>query len=56
MKAKKNASSASKSPTAKPAKKPAEPEKIKAKDYDKEIKKLHVELVKLQEWVVHKGL
>ena len=26
--------------------------KLKAKDYDKEMKKLHVELVKLQEWVV----
>jgi polyphosphate kinase 2 len=26
------------------------------KDYDKELKKLHVELVKLQQWVVHKGL
>ena len=26
------------------------------KDYDKALKKLHVELVKLQEWVVHKGL
>jgi polyphosphate kinase 2 len=26
------------------------------KEYDKALKKLHVELVKLQEWVVHKGL
>ena len=26
------------------------------KDYDRALKKLHVELVKLQEWVVHKGL
>jgi len=26
------------------------------KEYLKELKKLHVELVKLQEWVVHKGL
>ena len=26
------------------------------KDYEKELKKLHVELVKLQEWVKHKGL
>jgi polyphosphate kinase 2 len=26
------------------------------KDYEKALKKLHVELVKLQEWVVHKGL
>jgi polyphosphate kinase 2 len=30
--------------------------KLKGKDYDKEMKKLHVELVKLQEWVVAKGL
>ena len=31
-------------------------EKLKRKDYDKALKKLHVELVKLQEWVKHKGL
>ncbi|MBK9520275.1 MAG: polyphosphate kinase 2 [Rhodocyclaceae bacterium] len=30
--------------------------KIKAKDYDKELARLHIELVKLQEWVVAKGL
>jgi polyphosphate kinase 2 len=30
--------------------------KIKAKAYDKELAKLHVELVKLQEWVKAKGL
>jgi polyphosphate kinase 2 len=29
---------------------------LKRKAYEKELKKLHVELVKLQEWVVHKGL
>jgi polyphosphate kinase 2 len=29
---------------------------LKAKDYDRELKKLHVELVKLQQWVMHKGL
>jgi polyphosphate kinase 2 len=29
---------------------------LKGKDYDHELKKLHVELVKLQEWVKHKGL
>ncbi|MBL8349905.1 MAG: polyphosphate kinase 2 [Burkholderiaceae bacterium] len=34
----------------------ARPKKLSAKDYDKALKKLHVELVKLQEWVVHKGL
>jgi polyphosphate kinase 2 len=32
------------------------PEKLKGKDYERELKKLHVELVKLQEWVKHKGL
>ncbi len=26
------------------------------KDYQRELKKLHVELVKLQQWIVHKGL
>ena len=29
---------------------------LKRKDYDRELAKLHVELVKLQQWVVHKGL
>ena len=31
-------------------------EKLGGKDYEKELKRLHVELVKLQQWVVHKGL
>ena len=31
-------------------------EKLKRKDYEKELARLHVELVKLQEWVLHKGL
>ena len=31
-------------------------EKLKTKKYDKQLAKLHVELVKLQEWVKHKGL
>src|SRR5512145_1366020 len=31
-------------------------EKLKSKEYDRELKKLHVELVKLQEWVKHKGM
>ena|SRR5208283_1611297 len=31
-------------------------EAVSGKDYARELKKLHVELVKLQEWVVHKGL
>jgi polyphosphate kinase len=30
--------------------------KLSAKDYARELKKLHVELVKLQQWVTHKGL
>jgi len=30
--------------------------KLSEKDYQKELAKLHVELVKLQQWVVHKGL
>jgi polyphosphate kinase 2 len=35
----------------------AEPkEKLSRKEYDKELEKLHVELVKLQEWVKAKGL
>ena len=29
---------------------------LTAKDYDREMKKLHVELVTLQQWIVHKGL
>jgi polyphosphate kinase 2 len=30
--------------------------KLKRKQYEKELARLHVELVKLQQWVVHKGL
>lgn len=30
--------------------------KLKRKKYEKELYKLQVELCKLQEWVVHKGL
>jgi polyphosphate kinase 2 len=30
--------------------------KLKARDYEAELSRLHVELVKLQEWVKHKGL
>jgi polyphosphate kinase 2 len=29
---------------------------LRRKDYEKELRKLHVELVKLQQWAVHKGL
>ncbi len=35
---------------------PAKTEKIKRDVYESELAKLHVELVKLQEWVKHKGL
>jgi polyphosphate kinase 2 len=35
---------------------PATKEKLSRKEYDRELKKLHVELVKLQEWVKLKGL
>jgi polyphosphate kinase len=31
-------------------------EKLKGKEYEAELEELHVELVKLQEWVKHKGL
>ena len=31
-------------------------ERLKRKDYDQELERLHVELVKLQQWVLHKGL
>ncbi len=30
--------------------------KLKQKEYEQELERLHVELVKLQQWVVHKGL
>jgi len=30
--------------------------RLKTKEYEKELRKLHVELVKLQQWVVHEGL
>ncbi|KAB0491214.1 polyphosphate kinase 2 [Pseudomonas vancouverensis] len=36
--------------------KPQEKEKLKNKDYLNELARLHVELVKLQQWVQHKGL
>ena len=34
----------------------AAPKKLKRKRYEKELQKLHIELVKLQEWVKSKGL
>ncbi len=38
------------------AKEKAVDDALRGKDYDKELKKLHGELVKLQQWVLHKGL
>ena len=35
---------------------PGNSEPMSRKRYEKELKRLHIELVKLQEWVVHKGL
>ena len=34
---------------------PGQRDKLKRKDYERELAKLHVELVKLQEWVKHAG-
>ena len=39
----------------KKGKKHADPEKLSRKDYDKELKRLHGELVKLQQWIVAEG-
>src|SRR5512144_223749 len=33
-----------------------QPERLKRKDYEKELERLHIELVKAQQWIVHKGL
>jgi polyphosphate kinase 2 len=55
----KSESGKSKAAKTRPATKQADSkpdEKLSGKDYDKELARLHVELVKLQEWVVHKGL
>jgi len=30
--------------------------KLRGKEYERELARLHVEFVKLQQWVVHKGL
>ncbi|MGC2201120.1 MAG: polyphosphate kinase 2 [Stellaceae bacterium] len=35
---------------------PSSDGKLKRKDYERELARLHVEFVKLQQWVVHKGL
>jgi len=46
---------AGKAATAGPAK-AAPPEKLDKKSYEQELRRLHVELVRLQQWVVHEGL
>jgi polyphosphate kinase 2 len=56
MNAKKKSVAAALKDTRETPAKAAAGEKLKEKDYQKELKKLHVELVKLQEWVIHKGL
>jgi polyphosphate kinase 2 len=50
------AAKAAKADTSATSSKAQAPGPLKAKDYDRELKKLHIELVKLQQWVVHKGL
>jgi len=56
---KKNDKRKAKKPS-KPAKaalaKAAPPEKLDKKSYEQELRRLHVELVRLQQWVVHEGL
>lgn len=42
--------------TAKHASPAEQPKPMDKKSYERELKKLHVELVKLQEWVIHAGL
>jgi len=37
-------------------KKDSDSGEMNRKDYDKEMKRLHIELVKAQQWIVHKGL
>src|SRR5262249_20346953 len=41
---------------AKASRKHESSEKLKRKDYDRKLRKLHGELVRLQQWVQHKGL
>ena len=59
MAVKKKSITAATKETAMPEAKTAKPEvkeKLSRKAYDEELKRLHVELVKLQEWVKYKGL
>jgi len=55
-KAKAAASAAKKSNGGEAKGKGSEKGKLSEKEYQKQLARLHVELVKLQEWVVHKGL
>ena len=52
----KNTSKAPKAKSTRPRAGAAADGKMKRKDYDEALERLHVELVKLQEWVRHKGL
>ena len=45
-----------KRPSSRPSRQPRNGEPLSGKDYERELKKLHVELVKLQAWVQKKGL
>jgi polyphosphate kinase 2 len=40
----------------KPRENAAEPDRLSRKVYEKKLEKLHIELVKAQQWIVHKGL
>jgi polyphosphate kinase 2 (PPK2 family) len=41
---------------AQPAEDVGKPKKLSKKEYEKELARLHIELVKLQEWIKHNGL
>jgi polyphosphate kinase 2 (PPK2 family) len=43
-------------PARAPAASAKAPEKLKRNPYEEELRRLHGELVKLQQWIVHKGL
>ena len=53
---KQKADKAEKAEKAEKGGKNGKPEALSGKEYEAELEKLHVELVKLQEWVKHKGL
>jgi len=51
-----NATTAKSKSGKKKSSKAAAAERLSRKEYDKELERLHVELVKLQQWVVQEGL